>query len=72
MQRIAHLAAVVAIFSCGVAHAQERKTNIVVIWGDDIGQSNVSVKDYPQRQKAEAFSLDEELKKLQDSGAASK
>ena len=26
----------------GAAHAQEKKPNIVVIWGDDIGQSNVS------------------------------
>src|SRR5215471_7524037 len=26
----------------GTVHAQERKTNIVVIWGDDIGQSNIS------------------------------
>jgi arylsulfatase len=26
----------------GSAHAQEKRPNIVVIWGDDIGQSNVS------------------------------
>jgi arylsulfatase len=25
-----------------VAHAQEKKLNIVIIWGADIGQSNVS------------------------------
>jgi arylsulfatase len=30
------------LFASGVAQAQERRTNIVVIWGDDIGQSNVS------------------------------
>jgi arylsulfatase A-like enzyme len=27
---------------CGIAHAQTGKPNIVIIWGDDIGQSNVS------------------------------
>src|SRR6188472_1409249 len=27
---------------CGMAQAQGRKPNIVVIWGDDIGQSNIS------------------------------
>src|SRR5215831_16248765 len=26
----------------GVAHAQTSKPNIVIIWGDDIGQSNIS------------------------------
>jgi hypothetical protein len=28
--------------ACGSAAAQQPKTNIVIIWGDDIGQSNVS------------------------------
>jgi arylsulfatase len=35
------LLAIVAL-ACGSAAAQQPKTNIVVIWGDDIGQSNVS------------------------------
>jgi arylsulfatase len=30
------------LFAVDAASAQERKTNIVVIWGDDIGQSNIS------------------------------
>ena len=29
------------IFACA-AHAQQSKPNIVVFWGDDIGQSNIS------------------------------
>ena len=29
-------------FIGGTAHAQSAKPNIVIIWGDDIGQSNVS------------------------------
>jgi hypothetical protein len=102
MQRIAPFAAVLAVLSCGVAHAQERKTNIVVIWGDDeqraegtlriwaepftplrfpkvfnlrtdpyyVGGFLQTFKDYPQRQKAETFNLDEVLKKLQESGGS--
>ena len=31
-----------AICADGVAYAQTGKPNIVIIWGDDIGQSNVS------------------------------
>src|SRR5215831_6340203 len=31
-----------ALGGAGVAHAQGAKPNIVIIWGDDIGQSNVS------------------------------
>jgi hypothetical protein len=30
------------IISCFAAAAQAKKPNIVVIWGDDIGQSNIS------------------------------
>ena len=30
-------------FAAGQAWAQENKPNILVIWGDDIGQSNISV-----------------------------
>ena len=26
----------------GAAHAQDQKPNILVVWGDDIGQSNIS------------------------------
>src|SRR5262249_9407993 len=32
----------VVFLACGLAQAQEQKPNIVIIWGDDIGQSNVS------------------------------
>src|SRR5215467_8712193 len=32
----------VVALTCAPASAQQQKTNIVVIWGDDIGQSNVS------------------------------
>ena len=30
------------LLSAAVAHGQARKPNIVIIWGDDIGQSNIS------------------------------
>jgi arylsulfatase len=33
--------AVLAVVA-GPASAQQKKPNIVIIWGDDIGQSNVS------------------------------
>ncbi len=33
---------VVALTTTPGAHAQEKKPNILVIWGDDIGQSNIS------------------------------
>ena len=37
------LFAVAAIFLTGVcAIAQDKKPNILVIWGDDVGQSNIS------------------------------
>ena len=28
--------------SCGAASAQTKKPNILIIWGDDIGQTNIS------------------------------
>jgi arylsulfatase len=31
-----------ALWGTGVAHGQGNKPNIVIIWGDDIGQSNIS------------------------------
>src|SRR6187455_2127346 len=31
-----------ALACAGLAEAQEKKPNIVVFWGDDIGQSNIS------------------------------
>jgi arylsulfatase len=36
------LVAVAVTLSAGVAAAQDRKPNILVIWGDDIGWQNVS------------------------------
>jgi len=35
------LATLLVLFAAG-AHAQAKKPNIVIIWGDDIGQSNIS------------------------------
>ena len=35
-------AAIAAVGLSAAAHAQEEKPNILVLWGDDIGQSNVS------------------------------
>jgi arylsulfatase len=35
-------AAAMLMFSAGVALAQDEKPNILVIWGDDVGQSNIS------------------------------
>jgi arylsulfatase len=34
--------ATLAVLLAGTTHAQAPRTNIVVIWGDDIGQSNIS------------------------------
>ena len=31
----------VRLISCGAASAQTRKPNILTIWGDDIGQTNI-------------------------------
>jgi len=39
---LAALAMVVTGLSPGLAHAQEKKPNIIVIWGDDIGVHNIS------------------------------
>jgi arylsulfatase len=30
------------LISCGAASAQTKKPNILIIWGDDIGQTNIS------------------------------
>jgi hypothetical protein len=43
--------------------------NILVIFGDDIGQSNLSVytKEYPPRQRAATFSIDQAVDKMKQS-----
>jgi hypothetical protein len=61
----------------------QSKPSIVVIWGDDIGQSNVSayshgvmgyktpnIDRFPQRQKADSFNLDSVLRKMQEGSGA--
>jgi arylsulfatase len=35
-------AAVALVVSTGAAHAQDKKPNILVIWGDDVGTHNIS------------------------------
>lgn len=40
-----------------------KKPNII-IWGDDIGQSNISA--YPPSQKSASFSVDQVLAKFSD------
>ena len=82
------------------ASAQNKKPNILVVWGDDIGQSNISAytmaywdwlldrifflvpaqayvgqflatfKEFPPRQKAASFSLEQVMEKLQTSGGS--
>ncbi len=42
---IARLVGLVALLTIAwpwVADAQEKRPNIVIIWGDDVGQSNIS------------------------------
>ena len=36
------LIAALALACAGIAHAQEKTPNILVIWGDDIGIANIS------------------------------
>jgi hypothetical protein len=65
----------------------QRKPNILVIWGDDIGYWNISaynqgmmgyktpnatLKEYPPSQKVGSFSLDQVLEKLQQSASSGK
>ncbi|HKE48620.1 MAG TPA: arylsulfatase, partial [Rhodanobacteraceae bacterium] len=51
-QRIGLLLAALGLACAGIAHAQQapasagEKTNIVVFWGDDIGQSNISAYSF--------------------------
>ena len=42
MMLIRCTAAVAFTFVVATAHAQDQKPNILVIWGDDVGQSNIS------------------------------
>src|SRR5512138_923997 len=44
MKRVVFLLALLAALGAGLDHAaaQQPKPNIVIIWGDDIGQSNIS------------------------------
>jgi hypothetical protein len=97
-----HLVAAAATFACvglsagaaNRAEAQQKRPNTVIIWGDDIGQSNtyydwlldhafllvpaqdyvgqflMTFKDYPPRQKAASFNLDEVMQKIQESGGS--
>jgi hypothetical protein len=95
------LAFAMPVLASFAAHAQQQKPNFVIIWGDDIGQSNVSAytnglmgyrtpnidliaqqvpaqayvrrflstfKDYPPRQKAASFSIDQVMESLQQGG----
>jgi arylsulfatase len=36
------VAAALVVLSCGLPQAQEKRPNILLIFGDDIGQSNIS------------------------------
>jgi arylsulfatase A-like enzyme len=42
MPSVVALAATLVVLVCGLAQAQEKKPNILIIFGDDIGQSNIS------------------------------
>ena len=42
MKRKAIVAVTACLMAAGFAQAADTKPNILVIWGDDIGQSNVS------------------------------
>jgi hypothetical protein len=44
--RLLGLAALAAVALPGVADAQARKPNILVIWGDDIGGFNISAYNH--------------------------
>lgn len=49
----------------------EKQPNILVIWGDDIGIANVTpflatFKEFPPRQKAASFTIDQALEKMND------
>jgi arylsulfatase A-like enzyme len=33
--------------------------NILVIWGDDIGITNLTFQEFPPRQKAASFTIDQ-------------
>ena len=43
--------------------AQAGEPNILVIWGDDIG---LTFKDFPPRQEAASFTIDQALEKMAD------
>jgi arylsulfatase len=67
----------------------DKKPNILVIWGDDIGITNLSwyhpyiifaaqsivasflatVRDYPPRQKAASFTIDQAMAKMSDAAS---
>ena len=40
------LALIASVFIAGVSHAQD-KPNILVIWGDDVGQSGLQCRHQP-------------------------
>jgi hypothetical protein len=78
MKRLVILIAAAAM--AATAAAQDRP-NILVVWGDDIGQSNISayllvpaqsyvgnflktLREFPPRQKAASFSLDQVMELL--------
>ena len=42
MKLTKYLTALLALIVAGLAQANTEKPNILVIWGDDIGQSNIS------------------------------
>jgi len=62
-----------ALLLAGTVNAQEEKApakpNILVIWGDDVGQFLMTFKEYPPRMKAASFSLDRVMKKIESAGA---
>ena len=46
--------------------AQDKKPNILIIWGDDVGIWNISA--YPPRQESVDFNIDEAMKALTPKG----
>ena len=67
IKKLFGLCAILAMSSAAFA---QNKPNMLIIWGDDVGQFLATFQEFPPRQKPASFSIDQVMEKMQESGGS--